>query len=70
MENSGILIRLRLMGEPWLEFSTPILVSENAMIIQGASDRRMIPNLRNIVEFELDRPHRDLSANSLYVITY
>ena len=59
-----------MSGESWMDFSKLILLSESAMIIQDASERRMIMNLRNVAEFELGEPVLDLPANSPYEVIF
>ena len=70
LENGDVSIRLRLLGEPWTRFSRLILLSESAMIVQDGSDRKTIINIRNIIEFELDKPVEGISANTHYAIIY
>lgn len=70
LENGDVSIRLRLLGEPWTKFSRVILLSESAMIVQDSNDRKMVINIRNIIEFELDKPVEGISANTHYAISY
>lgn len=70
LENGDVSIRLRLLGEPWTKFSRIILLSESAMIVQDTEDRKTIINIRNVIEFEIDKPVEGISANTHYVITY
>jgi hypothetical protein len=70
LENSDIAIRLRMSGEGWMDFAKLILLSESAMIVQDDSGRRVIMNLRNVVEFEINEPFLDLSAHSHYQVVY
>jgi len=70
LENGDVSIRLRLLGEPWTKFSRLILLSESAMIVQDGNDRKTIVNIRNIIEFELDKPVEGIAANTHYVISY
>ena len=66
LENSPVKIRLRCAGERYGEFSNVLLLSENAMILQHQPNKRMIVNLRDVAEFELDHPLLDLEANGAY----
>jgi len=68
LENADVMIRLRTSGEAWTPFSKLILLSENAMILQPANDRRMIVNIRSVVEFELDQPVSTCLADCIYTI--
>ena len=70
LESSDISIRLRMSGEGWMGFAKLILLSESAMIVQDGSRRKVIMNIRNVVEFEIDQPLFDLSPNSQYEIVY
>lgn len=70
LENGDVSIRLRLLGEPWTKFSRLILLSESAMIVQDSDDRKTIINIRNIIQFELDKPVEGISANTHYAISY
>jgi hypothetical protein len=70
LENGEVSIRLRLLGEPWTKFSRIILLSESAMIVQDSDDRKTIINIRNIIEFELDKPVEGISASTRYAISY
>lgn len=70
LENGDVSIRLRLLGEPWTKFSRIILLSESAMIVQDSDDRKTIINIRNIIQFELDKPVEGISANTHYAISY
>lgn len=70
LENSDTTIRLRLLGNPWTSFCQLILLSESAMILQENNDRKIIMNLRNVVEFELSKPVADFKANQIYEIEY
>ncbi len=70
LENGDVSIRLRLLGEPWTKFSKLILLSESAMIVQDCNERKTIINIRNIIEFEIDKPVEGISANTHYVISY
>ncbi|HEY9489562.1 MAG TPA: hypothetical protein VIQ51_14565 [Chryseosolibacter sp.] len=70
LENSEISIRLRISGESWLPYSRLILLSESAMILQDGPERKMITNLRNIVEFEIDKKILTLEAHCPYEISY
>ena len=69
LENSDIAIRLRLTAEAWMDFSTIVLLSEHAMLVQRDGQRTLI-NLRHIVEFELDKPAGTFSPDCVYVIGY
>jgi hypothetical protein len=68
IENSEVLIRIRCSGERWCEFSSLLLLSENAMILQENSRRRIIMNLKNVVEFEIDQAALDLDPNAQYLV--
>ena len=70
LENSDVSIRLRMLGEPWTKFSSVILLSDSAMIVQDNTDRKTIINIRNVIEFELDTPVEGISANTRYMISY
>ena len=69
LENSEVSIRVRLSGEGWIEYSKLLLLSESAMILQNGTSR-VILNIRNTVEFEIDQPLMELSARTPYEITY
>ncbi len=68
LEGSAIRLRTRASGEPWGRFASVILLSENAMILQDGEERRTIINLRNVIEFELDKPLRDYREKTTYVV--
>lgn len=69
IENSEVLIRIRLSGERWMEYSKVVLVSVNAMILQeGDKPRRPVMNLRAVVEFAIDRPYSDFLENVPYQV--
>ena len=70
LENSDTAIRLRMSGEEWMDFTKLILLSESAMIVEDPSMKRVVKNLRNVVEFEVDEPVLELSPFSLYEIHY
>ena len=70
LENSDVAIRLRLLGETWTGFARVILLSESAVILQDGSDRRMIINIRNVMEFEVDNGLLGLIANVPYEIVH
>jgi hypothetical protein len=70
LENSDTTIRLRLLGNPWTSACTLILLSESAMILQESNNRKIIMNLRNVVEFEVGEPVAGLQANQSYEIEY
>lgn len=70
LENSDTAIRLRMSGEEWMDFTKLILLSESAMIVEDPSMKRVVKNLRNVVEFEVDEPVLELSPFSLYEIDY
>lgn len=70
LENSDTAIRLRMSGEGWMDFTKLILLSESAMIVEGPSTRRIVMNVRNVVEFEVDEPILELSPFSLYEVVY
>lgn len=57
-------------GETWTDFSKLILLSENAMILQNGSERRIILNVRNVVEFEVDKGVRQILPRVLYGISH
>ena len=67
LENSDTSIRLRLTAEAWMDFSSVVLLSEHAMLIQRNGQRTLI-NLRHVVEFEIDKPVGEYSADCVYVI--
>jgi hypothetical protein len=69
LENTDGLIRLRTSGEAWTPFAKLILLSDNAMILQPADDRRMIVNIRDVVEFELEQPVNICRADCIYTVT-
>lgn len=69
LENSEISIRIRLSGEAWMEYSKLLLLSDSAMILQNGSSR-VILNIRNTVEFEIDNPFLGLSAHTPYEIVH
>lgn len=68
LENAETSIRFRLIGEQWTGFSNVILVSENALLFQEGASQRVIMNLRNVVEFELDQQHLEYLPNNSYRI--
>jgi hypothetical protein len=69
IENTEVLIRIRLAGERWMEFSKVIIVSENACILEEENKpRRPVLNLRAVVEFAIDRPHLDYLVNTPYEV--
>jgi hypothetical protein len=68
LENSDALIRLRTSGEPWTPASRLILLSDNAMILQPAADRKIIINVGNVVEFELDQSVNTCLADCIYTV--
>lgn len=70
LENADIKVRLRTLGNPWTSFCTVILLSESAMILQDGTDRKIIMNLRNVVEFELSDDVDGFKANSGYEVGY
>lgn len=70
LENSGALVRVRLSGEGWMPFARLILLSESAMILQDGSDHKAIVNLRNVVQFELEKPALDFSGEVVYEVGY
>lgn len=69
LENSEVSIRIRLSGEGWMGYSKLLLLSESAMILQNGTSR-VILNLRNTVEFQIDRPFQKISAHTPYEIAY
>ena len=70
IESSDISIRIRATGEQWNDFSQVLLLSENAMILQENGKRRIVMNLQNIVEFEIDKPHLDFEPGHPYRIGF
>ena len=68
LENSNTAIRLRMMGEPWMDFSLVVILSEHAMLLQSNGQRKLISNLRSVVEFEIDKTVGDYAANRVYSI--
>ena len=70
LENSDTTIRVRLLGNPWTSFCQLILLSESAMILQEGNDRKIIMNLRNVVEFEVSKTVADFKASQTYEIEY
>jgi len=70
LENSDISIRLRISGEGWMDFTKLILLSESAMIVQDGSDHRVIMNVRDVVECQIDQPLLDLAPLTSYEIAY
>ena len=68
LENSGTLIRVRLSGEGWMADSKLILLSESAMILQDERDHKTIVNLRNVVEFQLEKAVLGFTAEGLYEV--
>lgn len=70
VESTDTLIRVRISGEGWMPFTRLILLSESAMILQAGHDRKVIVNLRNVAEFELDRPALDFSGSVIYTVGY
>ena len=70
IESSDISIRIRVTGEQWNDFSQVLLLSENAMILQENGKRRIVMNLKNIVEFEIDKPHLDFEPGHRYSVGF
>ena len=70
LEDGEVSIRLRLLGESWTGFARLILLSESAVILQDDNDRRMIINIRNVREFELNKGVANLMANMPYEIVH
>jgi hypothetical protein len=70
IESSDISIRIRMTGEQWSDFSHVLLLSENAMILQENGKRRIVMNLKNIAEFEIDKPHLDIEPGHRYSIGF
>lgn len=70
LENQQTSIRVRRLGESWTPFSRLILLSDSAMILQDSNERKIIVNVRSIMEFELDQPVEGFAANSRYEIEY
>ena len=70
LENSDILLRVRCSGDDWCGFCKLLLLSESAMILEENSRRRMVINLRNVVEFEMDQDTLNLRANIPYHIDH
>ena len=70
LENSDTSIRLRISGKSWSEFASVVLVSEHAMICDENGQRKMITNLRSIVEFEIDKPVLDFRSDCSYSVSY
>jgi len=70
LENTGVTIRFRQLGNPWSSFCQLILLSESAMILQESNDRKIIMNLRNVVEFEVSETVAEFKANQTYEIEY
>jgi hypothetical protein len=68
LENAESSIRFRLVGESWTEFSMVVLVSENAVMYQEGMIRRVIMNLRNVTEFQIDQPHLEYLPDYPYRI--
>lgn len=68
LENADSLIRFRLVGESWTEFSKVVLVSENAVMCQEGTTQRVIVNLRNVTEFQIDQPHLEYLPHIPYRI--
>ena len=69
IENRDVLIRIRVSGERWMEYSKVVLVSVNAMILQeGDKPRRPVMNLGAVVEFAIDRPHLEFLENVPYQV--
>jgi hypothetical protein len=70
IENSEVAIRIRVAGEEWSDFSHVLLLSENAMILQQDGRRRIIMNLKNVAEFQIDKPHLVFEPLTEYEIIY
>lgn len=70
IEGADVSIRIRVTGEQWNSFSKVLLLSENAMILQENGKRRIVMNLKNIVEFEIDQPHLDFEPGHCYRIGF
>lgn len=70
IENSDTAIRLRTLGDPWMEFAKLILLSDSAMILQTGDGRRLILNIRNVVEFQVEAKIHDYEARTTYEIAY
>lgn len=70
IENADTTIRLRTLGNPWTTFCNLILLSESAMILKDDTERKIIMNLKNVVEFEVSAPVADVKANHVYEVSY
>lgn len=70
LENSEVRIRIRGMGEPWMGYCKLVLLSDRAMILQSDSDPRIILNIRNIVEFQLERNFSGYDAEVTYEVEH
>lgn len=68
LEAGNPSIRFRLAGQPWTQFSKVVLVSEDAVLYQEDITRRIIMNLRDVIEFEIDQPHLEYLPKTLYRI--
>ena len=70
LENTDVMLRVRCSGEDWCGFARVLLLSENAMILEENSRRRMVVNLGNVVEFEIDQPAFNVDANFPYQVIH
>ena len=70
LENLDIGIRLRLTGERWTDHSKVVLLSEHAVLLQANGQHKLISNIGNIVEFEIDKPVDAFEADRVYSIAY
>ena len=68
LENRAVQIRLRLMGESWTNFSKVILVSDNSLMYQVDMVKKVITGLRDVIEFEIDRPHLHWLPKTKYLL--
>lgn len=70
IENSDTPVRVRTLGDPWMEFAKLMLLSDSAMILEMIDGRRVILNIKNVVEFQLERRILDYEAKTTYEIAY
>ena len=65
-------VRFRLLGELWdTGFSTIVLVMERGVILSDEAHNQVctIPDLHNVIQFEIDGPFRNFQPYNHYHVT-
>lgn len=70
LENTDKKIRLRPLGESWIDFSRVILLSDSAMIIQSDGERKVIINIKNVMEFQVEKEVSSFEPGTVYEVSY